>query len=97
MHGALISFKRLQTSIMSSECISNAEVREDQGDNKSSSNKYRALRVAGETQNHSPVLCLDRFGVARQKSIAARDNRAFQSFREIPRLSADEICRTRRG
>ncbi|PYU67709.1 MAG: hypothetical protein DMG52_33425 [Acidobacteria bacterium] len=29
MHGALISFRRLQTSIMSSECISNAEVRED--------------------------------------------------------------------
>src|SRR5256714_1042395 len=82
MHGALISFRRLQTSVMGRECISNAEVREDQGDSKTSTNKYRALRVARETQNHSSVLCLDRFGVARQKSIVACDNRAF--WRNFP-------------
>jgi hypothetical protein len=28
------------------------------------------VRVAGETQNHSSVLCLDHFGVARQMSVA---------------------------
>jgi hypothetical protein len=78
VRGALIGFGSFETSVVSGECISNAEVREDQGDSERSDNKYAALRVAGETQNHSPVLCLDRFGVARQKSIAARDNRAFQ-------------------
>jgi hypothetical protein len=57
---------------MDSERISDAEVREDEGDNGSGSNEGCAVRVAGETQNHSSVLCLDHFGVARQIRIAFR-------------------------
>ncbi len=76
--GPLIGFGGLQTCVVGGERISNAEVREDNGNNARGGYKHPALRVGAETQNHSPVLCLDRFGVARQLSIAARDKRVSQ-------------------
>jgi hypothetical protein len=76
--GPFIGFAGLQTCVMGGSRISNAEVREDNSNNARSGYKNAALRVGGETQNHSPVLCLDRFGVARQLSIAARDKRVSQ-------------------
>jgi len=72
----------LQTSVMDSERVPDAEVREHEGDSEGSSNKYSALRVAEESQNHAPVLCLDRFGVARQMSIAFRGARRKSRFGE---------------
>jgi hypothetical protein len=73
--GPFIGFGGLQTCVVGGKRISNAEVRKDNGNNARSGYKDAALRVGGETQNHSPVLCLGCFGVARHLSIAARDKR----------------------
>src|SRR5260370_13673571 len=71
--GPLIGFGGLQTCVVGGERISNAEVREENGNNARDGYNNTALAVGGETQNHSPVLCLGCFGGARQLSIAARD------------------------
>jgi len=80
----------LQTSVVDSKRISDAEERKDEGDSKRSSNKPRSLRIVGETQNHSPVLCLEDFGVASQKTMESRNHRALAQFSEFPNLPCPE-------
>src|SRR5260370_20211850 len=71
--GPVIGFGGFETCVVGGERISNAEVRKDNGNNTRSGYKKAALRVGGETQKHSPVLCLGWFGAARQLSIAGAD------------------------
>src|SRR6266403_5360521 len=66
---------------MDCQRISDAEERKDEGNSERSNNNSRALRIAGETQNHSPVLCLECFRVARQMSAAYRGACRKGSFR----------------
>src|SRR5260370_15614140 len=67
--GALIAFGRLQTGCVCCVSISNTEIGEGQGEGATSDDNYPTLDIGGETQNHSPVSCLDRFGVARKISV----------------------------
>ena len=81
--GAFNGFSSLQTSIVDRKRISDAEERKDKRDSERNGNKRRALRIAGETQNHSPVLCLERFRVARQKKVESRENGVLPYLSEI--------------
>jgi len=50
---------------MDGQRISDAEKREEHGHEERNEDKRYTVRVAGKTKNHSSVLCLGSFGVAR--------------------------------
>src|SRR6267143_393559 len=83
MGGVLDSFEGLQASEVNGASITDARIGKSYGKREGGDNKYSTVSGVGETQNHSPVLCLDRSGVARQLSIATRDKHASLSFRKI--------------
>src|SRR5205814_6590067 len=81
--GAFNGFSSLQIIIVHSERISDAEDRKNKRYRERSGNKRCALRIAGGTQNHSPVLCLERFRVARQKKTATLGKHASHHWQSI--------------
>ena len=58
------SSKPLQVSEVDGASSKDAGLQKKNG-RRAGGDKYSTVRGAGETQNHSTVLCLDRFGVAR--------------------------------
>src|SRR6266403_708185 len=97
MGGVLDSFEGLQASEVNGASITDARIGKSYGKREGGDNKYSRVRGVGETQSHSPVLCLDRSGVARQLSIATRDKHSSLSFRKNPMPLAEGIWRIRGG
>jgi len=70
--------------------ITDARIGKSYGKREGGDNKYSTVSGVGETQNHSPVLCLDRSGVARQLSIATRDKHSSLIISQNPMPLAEE-------
>ena len=69
-----------QTGEVISARIANAKIGEQRGHQESRKNECPALGRVGETQNHSTVLCLEPFGVARQFQAQLRSFRGEEPF-----------------
>src|SRR6266850_19734 len=90
MGSVLDSFEGLQGSEVNGAGITDARIGKSYGKREGGDNKYSTVRGVAETQNHSPVLCLDRSRVARQLSIAT--NTLCYDF-----AKSDAACRANLG